>query len=48
MDGEYKDYFVWAGGRPMNIPDASEPGIIYLCVIFTQFILIFKNIFNYF
>ena len=27
-DGEYRDYFVWAGGLTKDVPDASEPGIV--------------------
>jgi hypothetical protein len=26
--GEYKDYFVWAGGLAKDIPDATEPGMV--------------------
>ncbi len=27
-NGEYKNYFVWAGGFTKDVPDASEPGIV--------------------
>ena len=41
IDGEYKDYFVWAGGLTKNVPDACEPGIV---MIFTHFCSNFINI----
>ena len=34
-DGEYRDYFVWAGGITKDVPDASEPNtavmVFYFC-----------------
>ena len=37
-DGEYKDYFVWAGGLTKNVPDACEPGIVVMVYDFYSFL----------
>ncbi len=37
-DGEYKDYFVWAGGLTKNAPDACEPGIVVMVYEFNSFL----------
>ncbi len=43
-NGEYKDYFVWAGEHTKDVPDASEPGIVEMvCMIFTHFCSNFIN-----
>jgi hypothetical protein len=35
-DGEYRDYFVWAGGHAKDIPDATEPGIVFMMFNFSH------------
>ena len=37
-DGEYKDYFVWAGGLTKDVPDASERGIAVITYEFYSFL----------
>ena len=37
-DGEYKDYFVWAGGFTKDVPDASEPGTAVMMYEFYSFL----------
>ena len=47
-DGEYKDYFVWAGGLTKDVPDASEPGIVVITYeLYSFFVLVFMNNLNY-
>ena len=36
--GEYRDYFVWAGGLTKDVADASEPGTVVMMYEFYSFL----------
>ena len=46
-DGEYRNYFVWAGGLTKNVPDACEPGMVVMVYDFTHFCSNFIHISNH-